>query len=59
MKRYTIQITIEEGNDEFWESLAGKTGCDDITEVVKECLATTGFDDASIKLIKFTDEESK
>ena len=56
MKKYTINVVIQEGSDEFWESLNGKSGCDEIKECVCDCLATQGFfdgDNCFVKLIKF------
>lgn len=57
MKRYVIQIVIEEGYDEYWESIntSGKTGCDDIHSVISE-LVSQNFD-ASVKIVEFTDKE--
>jgi len=58
MKRYKFQIVIEEGNDEFWEEAdrdPGK-GIADLHSMIAECLASTGLDDAEIKLIEYTDE---
>ena len=38
MKRYTIEIVIEEGSDEFWEDICadGKTGCDELLKAIRE-----------------------
>lgn len=44
LKTYTISVTIQEGNDEFWESLAGKSGCDVVVDHVRQCLADHGFE---------------
>ncbi len=35
MKRYKFELIVEEGCDEFWESLEGKTGCDEVHEFIK------------------------
>lgn len=57
MKRYTFQIIIEEGNDEFWESVEKDPGqgLSDLHEMLRECLATYALDDSEIRLIEFTD----
>ena len=52
MKRYKFELVIEEGHDEFWESIANKTGCDEMLEVVNELLADW---DAKVKLVEYTD----
>jgi len=38
MNKYTIEIVIEEGSDEFWEEITanGKTGCDELLKVIGE-----------------------
>jgi hypothetical protein len=43
LKTYTISVTIQEGQDEFWEDLDGKSGCDEVVEEVRRCLAERGF----------------
>lgn len=43
LKTYTISVTIQEGSDEFWESLRGKSGGDEVVEQVREALADRGF----------------
>lgn len=37
MKRYVFELVILESRDDFWDSIAGKAGCDE----VKEAIATT------------------
>jgi hypothetical protein len=57
MKKYILEVVITEGNDEFWESLDGKTGCDEVVEGFIDALSGTGWDfNSEIKLIKYTDE---
>lgn len=59
MKRYTIEVVIDEGNDEFWESITG-SGCDEITSAVKDCLDSIGLSEGygtTVKLISFIDKE--
>ena len=59
MKRYVFQIIIEEGNDEFWEGLEsdGTTGCEDLREMITECLDGTGLGDSEVRLIEYTNKE--
>lgn len=37
MKRYTLEVVIDEGCDEWWEEIAGgeRTGIDDVVDWVK------------------------
>jgi hypothetical protein len=43
LKTYTISVTIQEGCDEFWEGLDGKSGCDEVVQLVKDALEDHGF----------------
>ena len=59
-KSYTFEITIIEGNDEFWEEIneKGITGCDEVKESIETCLQTQGYyagDNCSVILKKFED----
>jgi len=62
MKRYTFEIVIKEGNDEFWEELEreNKTGCDEIMGELKGLIESSGAfhdgDNFEIRLVKFSDE---
>lgn len=52
---YTFEVTVHEGNDEFWESLTG-SGCDEVTQAVRESLMECGFDvelECLVKLVSF------
>lgn len=54
LKTYTITVTIQEGNDEFWESIALKSGCDEVVEAIKDCLNDHGFGaEAHVRLERF------
>lgn len=60
MKKYTFEIVITEGHDEFWEELEekGETGCDDVKSLISCALSNAGFDEdygCEIKLKKFED----
>lgn len=43
MKKYTLNITITEGQDEFWESIRGMSGCDKVVSAVITALTSQGF----------------
>jgi hypothetical protein len=58
MKRFIFQITIEEGNDEFWEGVENDPGQGviDLHAMIRECLEGTGLGDSEIRLIEYTDK---
>jgi hypothetical protein len=43
LKTYTITVVVQEGNDEFWESLEAKTGCDEVVDQIRESLEDHGW----------------
>ena len=43
MKEYTFKFVVHEGNDEFWESLENKTGCEEVYNEVKALLESGGY----------------
>jgi hypothetical protein len=59
MKKYIFQIIVEEGNDEFWESLDadGGAGCEDLREMIIESLSGTGLVEAEVKLVEYTNKD--
>jgi hypothetical protein len=63
VKKYTLEVVIHEGNDEFWESLGYKTGCDEILDSTKNLLEAGGAlhcntkdGNCEIKLVEYTDK---
>lgn len=56
MKTYKFEMIITEGYDEYWEALAGKSGCDEITQILKDELFDS-FPDANIRLLEYTDDK--
>lgn len=59
MKKYTFEIRIEEGSDEFWEELdgAGSTGCDELLDMILDLLFPTGLQTAEVKLTSYTNKD--
>lgn len=56
LKTYTVSVTIQEGSDEFWETLNNKSGCDEIVQIVKDALEDRGFapdDGCYVRLERF------
>lgn len=58
MKHYEFKLVIEEGTDEFWESIEDKTGCDEVKELLLAMLAEYGFydDNSRLTLTKFLEK---
>jgi hypothetical protein len=56
MKKYTIEVIIYEGNDEFWEEIGDKTGCDEVLDLAHRAFSDYGFwngEQCEIKFKKF------
>lgn len=54
MKKYTFQVVVTEGCDDFWESFieSDSTGCDEVLAEVRDALFDFTQD---IKLVKYED----
>jgi len=52
MKRYAFNITIYEGEDEWWENIKSDTGCDEVKELLEDHLFNIGIN-ADIILTNF------
>ena len=57
MKKYTIQIEIPEGSDEFWDEInkRGSTGCDEVIDELKSLLEYY-YTDYKVSLVSFEDK---
>jgi hypothetical protein len=55
-RRWIFQISIEEGNDEFWESIEykGDMGVEEMKEGIRECLEDWFQQKAEVEFIKTT-----
>lgn len=56
MKKYTFEIVITEGSNKFWDDInrRGRTGCDEVADLVANCFDLEGLD-PEIRLSKFED----
>lgn len=52
MRRYVLNVVIEEGQDEFWESLKG-SGCDEITRTVTDSIEEVFEHNCHVELMAF------
>ena len=59
MKIYTLEVTVHEGGDEFWETIQARdgTGCDDVVQTIRDILFDAGFQppDCTVALKQFQD----
>ena len=57
LKTYTIEVTIQEGNDELWDEIRAKGGscADEIVGHIADALTQNGFiiPDCHVRLIRF------
>ena len=59
MKHYEFRLVIHEGNDEFWESILDKTGCDEVKDAIVDMLNDRGFftdTNCELDLVQFKDD---
>lgn len=42
-KRYTFELTVLEGRDEFWEDLQHKCGADEVKDLILSALHEVGL----------------
>ena len=60
MKRYTIEVIIESGSDEYWDELVmnNLSGADDIVKIVTEQVDEKFSGNAYCRLVKYEDTGS-
>lgn len=62
MRKYTFELTVTEGCDEFWEGLQedgtyrGYATCEEVEDAVLDALHNTCITDFELTLRKFTNE---
>lgn len=59
MRKYVIQLTIQEGDDEFWEDIINnnKSGCDEVMDMIDHALGACCIDLSDIKLVEYTNKD--
>jgi len=59
LKRYKLEIIVDEASDEFFDDInaKGETGCDEIVRLFVVALNPYGLAD-KIKLVEYTDKDS-
>jgi hypothetical protein len=58
MKTYKFVLTVTEGYDEFWEQLYGKSGCDEVTQLIRDALFDV-LPEATVKLVEYNDSSKE
>ena len=58
MKTYKIEITIREGNDEYWEDITkdGLSGCDQVILDITDQMKEANWQDFDVKLVGYIDK---
>ena len=57
MRKYVVQIIIEEeDDDEFWAAIPSN-GVDAITSLIEESLEITGWERLEVKVVSYTETE--
>lgn len=56
MRQYKFEIIIKEGDDEFWNSIKSKTGCDELIHVMEELFLEW---EGSVRLVEYTNGDKK
>lgn len=62
MKRYTLEVIIDEGYDEWWEEISNNnlSGCDEIRKAVRDALFDVGFQtNCKVNLVKYESESNE
>jgi len=53
MKTYSFEVTITEGEDEFWESFDNRPGIEEVQQALERVLLDSGFINTEVSLKSF------